>query len=144
MHLFEEEYAQGDACDVITRHVHNSEVRASGNIVVQGGGCFYSRLWAGRGVAMQTGAFRGELATVHEGEVALSEVGSRLGAEVHIYITTDGVFRAQKVHPGVKVTIDNRTFAFQTEAQDVQVRLVDGELRVDRGRVAEKSYPRLA
>ncbi|MFS8581791.1 MAG: hypothetical protein FWJ61_03005, partial [Limnochordales bacterium] len=78
----------------------------------------------------EAGVFRGSTLTVHAGNVAIREAGSRAGAPARIEIVTEGVFRAGLVHPGVTVTIGSRSHTFRTETSDVRVRLVDGELRV--------------
>lgn len=116
--------------DVSAGFVHNARVLAAGRIVLRTGGCAYSRLWAGSGASIEAGVFRGSTLTVHAGNVAIREAGSRAGAPARIEIVTEGVFRAGLVHPGVTVTIGSRSHTFRTETSDVRVRLVDGELRV--------------
>lgn len=124
---------QTAAFDVVTDFVDNSEVVAGGRIIFQGGGCSYSRLWAGTGVVMDSGIFRGTTITVNSGDVTVKEAGSRAAAPARIEIVTEGLFRAGIVHPGVVVTIGNRRHAFRNEERDVRVRLVDGELQVRTG-----------
>lgn len=128
--MFEAEYERSDGHDLVTKHVHNADARATGRIVLRGGGCVYSRLWAGRGVQMLTGVFRGDEMTVHEGNVTLREAGSRRGGSVAIRIVTDGIFQAQRVHPGVHLTIADRQYEFTSEKRHVTARLQDGELQV--------------
>lgn len=119
---FDEEQRQGPVADVVARHVHNSEVWASGQIILQRGGCFYSRLWAGTGVTVESGVFRGEAATVSRGHVTMDEAGSPWGTEVRITILEDGVFKARRVHPGVHVVIGGAGCVFRTGARGVVVR----------------------
>lgn len=126
----EEEQLLGPVVDVVARHVHNSELWASGQIILHRGGCFYSRLWAGTGVTVESGVFRGESVTVNRGTVTMDEAGSPLGTEVRISILEDGVFKARIVHPGVCVTIGGQSYTFRSGARGVRVRLVDGELHV--------------
>lgn len=122
---------QTAAFDIVTGFVDNSELLAAGQIELRSGGCSYSRLWAGTGVTMQSGVFRGTSMTVHQGDVDVKEAGSRASAPVQIEIVTKGQFRARLVHPGVVVAIGNQRYAFRNEERNVRVRLVDGELKVD-------------
>lgn len=127
---FSETQEHGLTFDVATRHIHNADVWASGQIIFHHGGCYYSRLYAGHGVTMDSGVFRGDSITVNSGNVTLDEVGSPLGAEVRIDILADGQFRARKIYPGVVVTIDNQTHKFDTQAQNVRIQLAKGKLQV--------------
>lgn len=128
--LFEEQ--QTSAVDVVAAFVDNSEVLAAGRIVLRRGGS-YSRLWAGTGIDMEAGVFRGTSLTVHRGDVRVKEIGSRSGAPVEVEIVTEGTFRAGAVHQGVAVAVGNRRRVFRRPARDVRVRLVDGELEVHVG-----------
>lgn len=134
---FDEEQRQGPVADVVARHVHNSEVWASGQIILQRGGCFYSRLWAGTGVTVESGVFRGEAATVSRGHVTMDEAGSPWGTEVRITILEDGVFKARRVHPGVHVVIGGAGCVFRMGARGVVVRPAGRELEVTAASWAE-------
>lgn len=114
---------QAHAADVVTRYIQNAQVEASGRIHVSGGACFYARLFAGRGVVVRPGVFRGDQITVQEGDVVLDEVGSPSGARAQIEIVSSGRFSARLVHPNVRVSIGGYTHVFQETARHVEVRL---------------------
>lgn len=124
---------QTAAFDVTTGFIDNSEVMAGGQIVCRSGGTSYSRLWAGTGVVMDSGVFRGTSITVNNGNVTVKEAGSRTATPAHIEIVHNGEFRARIVHPGVVVTISNQRHTFRHQELNVRVRLVDGELHVRTG-----------
>src|SRR5690606_20491384 len=105
---------------------HSFPTRRSSDL----GGCFYSRLWAGTGVTVESGVFRGEAATVSRGHVTMDEAGSPWGTEVRITILEDGVFKARRVHPGVHVVIGGAGCVFRTGARGVVVRPAGRELEV--------------
>lgn len=127
---FEEQ--EKSAFDVVARFVDNSEVLAAGQIVLHRGGS-YSRLWAGTGISVPSGVFRGQSATVHRGNIHFKEIGGRTSAPVEVAIVTDGTFRAGLVHPGVSVTIGNRRHTFRQPTRNVKLRLSDGELQIRSG-----------
>jgi len=117
--------------NVITRYVQNAEVRASGQIILSGGGSFNSHLWSGSGVEMESGVFRGHSITVHEGDVYLKEVGSKAAVSVRIELVKGGQFRAQHVHPNVEVVIKGQSYTFDSPARFVAVTLTEDGIKVN-------------
>lgn len=120
VHRLQEEQAR--PADVVARYIQNSQVEASGQIRMPGGTCFYARLFAGKGVIVRPGVFRGDQITVQEGDVLLDEVGSPSGARTQIEILTSGRFSARLVHPNVRVTIGGQSHLFDRAARAVEVR----------------------
>lgn len=116
---------QGYPADVMTRYVHNAEVRASGVVRIPSGSCHYARIRAGKGFVMESGVFRGDEIVVSDGDVVLDKVGSPSGTNVWIEVVEKGEVAARQVYPGVTVVIGGRRHDFLAEAWAVRVRPTD-------------------
>ncbi|NMB46134.1 MAG: DUF342 domain-containing protein [Firmicutes bacterium] len=125
------EAMQAADADIEVKGLQNAVLEASGKVVIDGTGCYYSTIIAGKGVRAPRGLLRGGKVIVNEGNVEFKELGGPGGVTTEVTIVGSGIITAQTVYPNVSLSIqgENRVF------RDVQRRVrafvnEDGELVV--------------
>lgn len=101
--------------DFLSSYVHNSTVKASGNIQVKGMGAYNSFLYAGRKIHIggKTGVVRGGSLQAGTG-VSVKELGGPGDVKTTVHVeSADGYVEAASVHPGVLIRIRDLTHQIQ-------------------------------
>lgn len=102
--LFLEAMQAADA-DIEVQSLQNAVLEASGKVVINGAGCYYSAITAGRGVKAPRGLLRGGRVVVHEGNIEFKELGGPGGVTTEIAVVGKGMIMAQTVYPNVTISI---------------------------------------
>lgn len=133
------EAEQGQPADVIVGSLQKCEIEGTGQIIIKGRSCYYTRLTAGRGVTMASGVFRGDQIICYEGDVTLDQVGTFLDKQVIIEVIRTGSFQANFVNRGVVVKVEGQIHRFNQPAEKVNIWLQNKELKVKADELTERS-----
>lgn len=101
--------------------IRNSVVEATGSILVEGQGCFSSRLVALGKIQIQ-GVFRGGEIYAREG-IAAGELGTNTGTVTIVKVDQAALIQARVVHPGTILQVGNRKYEVMVTAKSVRARL---------------------
>ncbi|MEW5954396.1 MAG: FapA family protein [Bacillota bacterium] len=101
--------------------IRNSVVETTGNILVDGQGCFSSRLIA-LGMIQIQGVFRGGELYAREG-IAAGELGAPIGTVTMARVDDRATIKARIVHPGTLLQVGNRKYEVIVTTQPVRARL---------------------
>lgn len=123
------EAREAEAADVAVRYAQNARIEATGDIDVQGQGCYHSQLVAAGKVTVlgNPGFVRGG-ATQARVKVEVNQAGSPGGTPTVVATTADGFIEIQTAHPSVVVQAGEKKTRFDRETHGVNARLVKGEL----------------
>ncbi|QNB47877.1 DUF342 domain-containing protein [Thermanaerosceptrum fracticalcis] len=122
--------------DVVVSNILNSTVIASGDVRVVGGGCYNSRIHAGKKVTV-AGVFRG--GEIQAGEdVHVGELGSRGGSITKVVAGPRAMVTVKYAFENALVLVGGRVYRFDRKEKDVRLWLdKEGNLRscvMSRGR----------
>jgi len=120
---------------ISAKYLQNSSLRASGMVEITGKGCYYSKVTAGQGFALQSGVFRGGSIVVDEGDIFAKEMGGPTGVATEARVVHEGMITSQRVYPNVTLAIQNEKFKFDHEASSVKAVWSEGTLQVFSGSV---------
>ena len=101
--------------------IRNSSVEATGNILVDGQGCFSSRLVALGKIQIQ-GVFRGGELYAREG-IVVGELGAPIGTVTLARVDAGALIQARVVHAGTLLQIGVRKYEVMATTQPVRARL---------------------
>ena len=101
--------------------VRNSVVETTGSILVEGQGCFSSRLVALGKINIQ-GVFRGGEIYAREG-ITVGELGTPTGTVTIVRVDQTAVIQAQVVHQGTLLQVGNRKYEVLVTSKSVRARL---------------------
>ncbi len=125
------EAMQAVDADIEVRSLQNATIEASGKVMVNGTGCYYSTIIAGKGVKAPRGLLRGGKVVVNEGNVEFKELGGPGGVATEVVIVNGGVIVAQTVHPNVSISIRGETRVFRDPQRRLRAYInEEGELVV--------------
>lgn len=114
--------------DVVAANILNSTVISSGNIRVEGGGCYNSHIQAGKNVVV-SGVFRaGEIQSW--GDVYIGELGSRGGTASKVIVGPKAKVSIKNTCENSMVMIGNRTYLFNGKEKNLHLWLdAEGNLQ---------------
>lgn len=118
---------------IIMDYAQNSKIRASGDVYVQGQGCFTTEIYSG-GSTKINGVFRGGQ-IYSDGNVFVNELGTEVGTRTVIKVPKDRVISINKVYQGSYIRIGHRRYRFDVPAANV-IAKVD-----ERGNLVIKGLP---
>jgi len=107
--------------DVQLGYLQSSSIEASGKVVVNGKGVYYSSIVAGKGYYQPRGVFRSSHVVVESGNIDLREIGSQSGSAASASITNKGQMILRSVYPNVTVAYGNQKYRFLQPAANVKV-----------------------
>jgi len=108
-------------------YVQSCSIEASGKVVVNGKGVYYSSIVAGKGFYQPRGVFRSSHVVVETGNIDIGEIGSPSGSVTTASITTRGQMTLRTVHPNVTVAYGNQKYRFMQQAANVKVTWTEEE-----------------
>ncbi|NMB12255.1 MAG: DUF342 domain-containing protein [Firmicutes bacterium] len=107
------EAMQAADADIEVKSLQNAVLEASGKVVINGTGCYYSTILAGKGVKAPRGLLRGGKVVVNEGNVEFKELGGPGGISTEVTVVGSGVIIAQTVYPNVILSIQGESRGFR-------------------------------
>lgn len=110
-----------EGADVQVGYVQSSSIEASGKVIINGKGVYYSSIVAGKGFRQPRGVFRNSEVVVEAGDIDIREIGSQNGSPASASITTRGQMILRAVHPNVTVAYGSQKYRFQQSASNVKV-----------------------
>ncbi|QUL99676.1 MAG: DUF342 domain-containing protein [Candidatus Fermentithermobacillus carboniphilus] len=114
--------------DVVASNILNSTVIATGDVIVTGGGCYNSRIQAGKKVIV-SGVFRGGEIQAG-GDVQVGELGTRGGAVTKVVAGPNSVVTVKYAFEHALVLLGGQAYHFNREEKDVRLWLdKEGTLR---------------
>jgi len=116
--------------DIRARYLQNSRLEASGSVIIEGQGAYYSSVIAGKGFQMERGVFRGGDITVNNGNIVAKELGGPTGVSTHVNIVSNGHIKSDLVHSNVTIDIAQQRYRFDYQATKVRAFLSDGILTI--------------
>ena len=107
--------------DIIASYIQNSTLIASGNIIVQGTGCYNSFFKAGGDIQIN-GVFRGGEITA-KGKVYIGEAGSPglLLKQGKINLSPESEVKFRRIYENVQLSFGNRSYKFEETRSMVRV-----------------------
>ena len=107
--------------DIIASYIQNSTLIASGNIIVQGTGCYNTFFKAGGDIQIN-GVFRGGEITA-DGKVYIGEAGSPglLLKQGKINLSPDSEVKFRRIYENVQLSFGNRSYKFEETRSMVKV-----------------------
>jgi len=105
--------------DVVAANILNSTVTASGDVRVLGGGCYNSRIQAGKKVIV-SGVFRGGEIQAGE-EVHVGELGSRGGSATRVMAGPRAIVTLKYAFENALVLVGGRVYRFDRKEKDVRL-----------------------
>lgn len=125
------EAMQAADADIEVRSLQNAVLEASGKVVINGNGCYYSTIMAGKGVKAPRGLLRGGKVVVNEGNVEFKELGGPGGVATEVTIVGSGIIAASTVYPNVTLSIRGESRLFRDVGRRVRAFVnEEGELIV--------------
>jgi len=112
-------FPPSEESDVVAANIHNSTVTASGDVRVLGGGCYNSRIQAGKKVIV-AGVFRGGEIQAGE-EVHVGELGSRGGSATRVMAGPRAVVTLKYAFENSLVLVGGRVYRFDRKEKDVRL-----------------------
>jgi len=109
---------------VYANYIQNSNVKVTGNIIIEGKGAYNSILEAGGDVKITglPGVFRG--GRIKAGKaVIVRELGSIGGSRVDVQVDADGRIAAERVFDNVFINIGGRLLVLNKEMRNINARL---------------------
>lgn len=128
-----EEVEFAKASDVTAEYVQNSDIKASGNIIVTGRGAIISELLAGQDIQI-TGpraVVRGGRLTAG-GTIKVNELGSNGSVICYVRINEGNVLEAGLVHPAVTVESEFGRYVFGDLSRSVKAYISQNKLEVEK------------
>ncbi|MGB4265656.1 MAG: hypothetical protein WBK00_01325, partial [Limnochordia bacterium] len=113
--------------DVQVGYIQSCSIEASGKVVVNGKGVYYSNIVAGKGYYQPRGVFRSSNVVVETGNIDIREIGSPSGSAASASITSRGNMTLRTVHPNVTVAFGNQKYRFMQQATNVKVTWTEEE-----------------
>lgn len=113
--------------DVQVGYIQTCSIEASGKVVVNGKGVYYSNIVAGKGYYQPRGVFRSSNVVVETGNIDIREIGSPSGSAASASITSRGNMTLRTVHPNVTVAFGNQKYRFMQQATNVKVTWTEEE-----------------
>ena len=107
------EAMQAEEADIEVKSLQNATIMASGKVTINGTGCYYSHILAGKGVKAPRGLLRGGKVVVNEGNVEFKELGGPGGVATEVVIVDGGTITADIIHPNVSISIRGETRVFR-------------------------------
>lgn len=108
------------------KYAQNSQIRASGDVLIFGDGCYNSSIKSGGDVNI-SGVFRGGKITA-KNNVYIEEAGSQVGTRTDIYVGPNSQIVLDKVHSNTVVHFGKFTYKFVTIKEKVKVRQCKGRI----------------
>lgn len=125
------EAMQAADADIEVKSLQNAVLEASGKVVINGTGCYYSSITAGKGVKASRGLLRGGRVVANEGNVEFKELGGPGGVTTEVAIAGSGIIVAQTVYPNVTLSIHGESRVFRDVGRRVRAFISEeGELVV--------------
>ena len=125
------EAMQAVEADIEVKSLQNATIAASGKVIINGTGCYYSTILAGKGVKAPRGLLRGGKVVVNEGNVEFKELGGPGGVATEVTVVDGGVISAEIVHPNVTISIRGEMRVFRDPQRRARAFLnEEGELVV--------------
>lgn len=120
--------ASHQPADVMFGYALNSTIKAGGNVLVRGQGCYNSNITAGGYVHIRNVFRGGEIYAA--GDVKIRELGSRGGAAVKVRVAPQSTINLGTVWENSLIQIGNRSHVFDVPAKLITIRLdSQGQLR---------------
>jgi len=124
-----------DSANISLSYAQNSDIKASGNVVVTGQGVITSRLEAGAKIMVAKGVVRGgEL--IARDSIKVSELGSTQDAEVNILLIDNCSLQADTVRPAITIKHGSNVRIVQEMGHNLIARVENNHLIVYANRIS--------
>lgn len=110
-----------EECSVNLNYAHNSTIYSGGDVVIQGKGCYNSKIHAGRNLIID-GVFRGGEVYARL-EATIKECGSPGGAVSKITVPSNGKIKIDLAREGAVIQIGKAKYTFQKEQRFITAKL---------------------
>lgn len=114
--------------DVTLKYAQNTHIRASGDVVVFGDGCYNSSIQSGGSVHI-SGVFRGGKILAKE-NVFISEAGSEVGTRTDIYVQPESQITLSKVFNNTAVHFGKLTYKFDKSNKKIKIRRYNDRITI--------------
>lgn len=121
------------------RYVQNCSLLSSGDIIIEGQGCYISSLTAGGEVIIsgRPGIARG-VKVVADGNIFIRDIGSEFETQTHVRIKENGKITAEVIRPDVMVQIGNERFRVDQTSKNFEASLDFSEKMVITRQISEE------
>lgn len=119
---------------ITARYVQNSTLFSSGDVIIDGQGCYISTVTAGGEVVVtgNPGIARGVKITAHR-NVKIKELGSEFDTQTSVIIKGNGKISAELVHPNVILQVGNERFRVDRASRSMDAYINhEGRLIIDK------------
>lgn len=114
--------------NVILKYAQNTHIRASGDVVVFGDGCYNSSIQSGGSVHI-SGVFRGGKILAKK-NVFVSEAGSEVGTRTDIYVRPESQITLSKVFNNTAVHFGKLTYKFSKSNEKIKIRRYNDRITI--------------
>lgn len=128
-----------DSANISFGYAQNSDIKASGNVVVTGQGVITSRLEAGASITVAKGVVRGgEL--IARDLIQVLELGSTLDAEVNVQLMENCSLHAHTVRPSIIIKHGSMVRIIQEMSRNLRAFIENNRLVVVANKMGERSF----
>ncbi len=107
----------------------NSRIETSGNIYIDGQGCYQTMIKAG-GEVHVSGIVRG--GSIQAGkDIFINKIGSEAGAAIHVAVPSKHKIHMKEVHENVTIAIGKQQYRFTMSRTNVEAHYSDGQIQLN-------------